>query len=152
TENLQRLGKALYEVNISPANVVLPQYVNTSDLKPRFERAQSVWNDYHRIFGDNIPLKRCTTDYKQWDINFEGVAHYGLVPDFLQDLVNIGMDPDDLSPLFKSAEHFAQMWTKTLDAADAILHPQMYATPRLGGLKLQWFAEDGDQLEETDNI
>jgi hypothetical protein len=57
--------------------------------------------------------------------------------------------------LFKSAEHFAQMWTKTLDAADAIVHPQVYLpSSLLSGDKvlLVWFAEEGDQVEETDDL
>jgi HYR domain/Membrane dipeptidase (Peptidase family M19) len=155
TESLQKIGKALYESKVLHTGL-LPQYVNTSALKPRFERAVTVWNHYHRIFGDNTPLKPCRTGFKEWDINFEGVAHYGLVPDFLQDLTNVGMDPEDLSVLFQSADSFAQMWVKTLNAADAINHPIMHlpAHPVVtrGLLQLEWFAEEGDQLEETDRL
>ena len=76
-----------------------------------------IWDDYQKIFGSNIPLKRCQTGFKQWDINFEGVAHYGLLPDFLQDLANVGLDSRDLSVLFRSAEDFARMWTQSLNAS-----------------------------------
>jgi hypothetical protein len=154
-EALQRIGKALCIAKVLGKGV--PDDVrNSSAMKPRYDRAATVWNHYHRVFGDNLPLKRCRTGYKQWDINFEGVAHYGMIPDFLQDLSNVGVDPDDLSVLFKSAEHFAQMWTRTLDAADALVHPRLNfpVDPiRIGDLlSLDWFGEDGDSVEETDDL
>lgn len=49
---------------------------------------------------------------KKWSINTDGVAHYGLLPDFIQDMKNVGITNKDLSPLFLSAEYFAQMWEK----------------------------------------
>jgi hypothetical protein len=54
------------------------------------------------------------TGPKRWNYNNEGVAHYGLLPDFLQDLKNIGMSPQERSSFFTSAEYFAQMWEKSL--------------------------------------
>ena len=127
----------------------------SSARKPRYDRAVQAWNHYHRTFGENVPLKRAQTGWRQWDFNFEGVAHYGLIPDLLQDMSNVGMDHNDMSVLFQSAEHFAQMWTKTLNAANAMNHPYIYipVIQRLLGtsLHLQWFADEGDQLEETEN-
>lgn len=154
-ESLQRIGNALVKAKV--LGEAVPDNVKySSALKPRYDRAVQVWNHYHRTFGENIPLKRCQTGWKQWDYNFEGVAHYGMIPDMLQDLSNLGMAADDMSVLFKSAEHFAQMWTKSLNAADAINHPAIYIPVRPTvsgrGFELKWFAEDGDQLEETDNL
>jgi hypothetical protein len=93
--------------------------VNDENKWFRFNSHVKVWDDYQKIFGTNTPMKRCAMPLvgKEWDINFEGVAHYGLVPDFLQDLSNVGLNAPDMSPLFLSAEHFAQMWTKALNAA-----------------------------------
>lgn len=154
-ELMQKIGKAVYDSQIAGKGS-LPQYVNTTALKDRFTRAVSVWHHYHRIFGDNTPLKRCRTGYKEWDINLEGVAHYGLVPDFLQDLSNVGLEPSDMSVLFKSAEHFAQMWTKTLNAAEAIHRPQLRTSSypsRDGDLfQVTWYGEAGDRLEMTDRL
>ena len=45
------------------------------------------------------------------------MAHYGLMPDFLQDLRNIGLAPDKLTVLFRSAEDYIQMWEKTQKAS-----------------------------------
>ena len=101
-------------------------------------------------------MTRCETLYKQWDINFEGVAHYGLIPDFLQDLKNVGVANADLSVLFRSAESFARMWTKCLNAADAINHPVMQVTGlsgiSLGQVQIKWYAEDDDVVEQSDGV
>jgi microsomal dipeptidase-like Zn-dependent dipeptidase len=44
------------------------------------------------------------------DINVDGLAHYGMLPDFLQDVRNIGVTPGELAPLFHSAEFFLRLW------------------------------------------
>ncbi|MEH1846895.1 MAG: membrane dipeptidase [Nostoc sp.] len=64
--------------------------------------------------GLNGLLTMAQTGPKKWNYNTEGVAHYGLIPDFLQDLKNIGMTPQERRSLFMSAEYFAQMWEKSL--------------------------------------
>jgi hypothetical protein len=45
------------------------------------------------------------------------MAHYGMLWDFLVDLKNIGMTDTDLNPLYRSAEHYVQTWTKCLPGA-----------------------------------
>ena len=62
--------------------------------------------------GTNQPLRRMRTGNRDWDFNTDGMAHYGLMPDFLQDLRNIGMQPMQLTYLFRSAEDYIQMWEK----------------------------------------
>ena len=47
---------------------------------------------------------------RDYDINLDGVAHYGMLPDFLQDVRNVGLTPEDLSPLFRSANDTIEMW------------------------------------------
>ena len=37
------------------------------------------------------------------------MAHYGMFPDFLQDLKNVGLSAEDLAPLFRSAYDYVQM-------------------------------------------
>lgn len=64
--------------------------------------------------GNNEPLAPARTGNKTWDINFDGVAHYGLLPDFFQDLANVGVSSDDMTPLFLSAENFARTWGRAL--------------------------------------
>ncbi len=47
----------------------------------------------------------------RFDFNTDGMAHIGLLPDFMADLKQV--DPDiDLDPLFRSAETYILMWEK----------------------------------------
>ena len=42
--------------------------------------------------GDNPPLVRDKAGPRRdFDINIDGMAHYGMLPDFLQDLRNVGL-------------------------------------------------------------
>ncbi len=66
---------------------------------------------------NNAPLVRHKDGTRSWDINRDGVAHYGMLPDFLQDLDNVGLTARDATPLFSSAEHLAQVWQKALEVA-----------------------------------
>ena len=78
--------------------------------------------------GDNPPLTRCKIGPRRdFDINIDGMAHYGMLPDLLQDLRNAGMEPADFGPLFRSAEDYVQMWEKCADQAKALLR-----TPQAG--------------------
>jgi hypothetical protein len=118
---LQKLGKSIYLSQIAGGSP-LSDVTNDLGMLARYQDLLTVWTNYQRIFGNNAPLTRCQTgSYKQWDINFEGVAHYGLIPDFLQDLSNDGLQAEDMSVLFHSAEAFAQMWTKCLQGSYAFV-------------------------------
>ena len=60
-------------------------------------------------------LPRGKTGLAEWDYNTDGVAHYGLLPDFL---VHVGQRPGGaavLSNIFGSVEGFARMWEKCLN-------------------------------------
>jgi hypothetical protein len=107
-----KIGKLVYLKKVSGSQI--PPEIEGLN---RYKNLLKVWDDYQKIFGTNTPLKRCQSGSKQWDINFEGVAHYGLLPDLLQDLSNVGLESRDLSVLFRSAEDFARMWTQSLNAS-----------------------------------
>jgi hypothetical protein len=111
----QQIGKAVVRHQLFGEGI--PDYLDSKDKWLRYYQNNDVWSDYQKIFGGNTPMIRCSTDQKEWDINFEGVAHYGLLPDFIQDLANVGLETEDRNVLFRSAEDFAQMWTKTMIAA-----------------------------------
>ncbi len=76
-----------------------------------------VWQSWQSKYGNNQPLRRFKTGNRYWDFNTDGMAHYGLMPDFLQDLRNIGVTPGNLTTLFRSAEDYIQMWEKTEKAS-----------------------------------
>ena len=47
-----------------------------------------------------------------YDFNTEGLAHIGLVPEYVENAVRGGATADDLEPLFRSAEGYVRMWEK----------------------------------------
>jgi hypothetical protein len=73
--------------------------------------------------GPNAPLERSRAGTREWDLNLDGFAHYGLLPDFLQDTANVlrsaGAEKA-LAPLFRSAELYLEMWEKIDARARAI--------------------------------
>jgi microsomal dipeptidase-like Zn-dependent dipeptidase len=64
--------------------------------------------------ADNEPLVPQAIGQRSYDVNTDGLAHYGLVPDMLQDLKNLGVD---LGPLFSSAEGYLRMWEQAWESA-----------------------------------
>ncbi|MFI5133468.1 MAG: hypothetical protein ACHQEB_03985 [Chitinophagales bacterium] len=57
-------------------------------------------------------LQKCVTGNKSWDFNSEGMAHYGLLPDYIESCRKAGMTTAEQNAFFSSAERFAQMWEK----------------------------------------
>ena len=47
---------------------------------------------------------------KIYDFNYDGMAHVGMYPDFINDLKAVGVTDHDLKPLFRSAEAYVCMW------------------------------------------
>jgi hypothetical protein len=74
-------------------------------------RIAAIWKKWQEMKGDNRPLERSTAgERRDFDINIDGVAHYGMLPDFLQDIRNCGLTAEDLAPLFRSAYDYIQVW------------------------------------------
>ena len=72
--------------------------------------------------GDNPPLERNTAGPRRdFDINLDGLAHYGLLPDFLQDMRNQGLDVQDFAPLFRSANDYVEVWAKCEQRSAALM-------------------------------
>lgn len=57
---------------------------------------------------------------RDFDVNLEGMAHYGLLPDFLQDAKNVGLDAQRMAPLFMGAEDYIEMWERAETRAAAL--------------------------------
>jgi len=80
----------------------------TLELVAKIRALQAKWK---QMDGDNIPLKRSKAGPRRdFDINLDGMAHYGMLPDMLQDVRNSGLTAEDLAPLFRSAYDYVQMW------------------------------------------
>jgi hypothetical protein len=74
-------------------------------------KIKAIWDKWQEMNGDNRPLERSKAGARRdFDINIDGMAHYGMLPDFLQDIRNVGLTPQDLAPLFRSAYDYVQMW------------------------------------------
>jgi microsomal dipeptidase-like Zn-dependent dipeptidase len=93
------------------------QTPGTSDRDPArvhelFRLLTPVFQSAKAMDGSNAPLGRSVAGRRDFDINVDGMAHYGLLPDFVQDLRNIGLTEADLDPLFSSAEEYIQVWER----------------------------------------
>ncbi|GAA1568487.1 hypothetical protein GCM10009678_59120 [Actinomadura kijaniata] len=66
---------------------------------------------YRSPVDPGVTLTRQTTGQRTWDVNTEGVAHYGLVPDWIADMRNIAGSEitDDLA---RGAEAYLRMWER----------------------------------------
>jgi hypothetical protein len=77
----------------------------------RIGRISAIWKKWQQMKGNNRPLVRSIAgERRDFDINLDGMAHYGMLPDFLQDICNSGLNPQDLVPLFRSAYDYVEMW------------------------------------------
>ncbi len=85
-----------------------------NQVKPDFDTwVGKSYNNWINKTPNNEPLRRYITGNRYWDYNLDGLAHFGLVPDMIQDLKNIGLSSVQLNPLFKSVEDYLKMWEKT---------------------------------------
>jgi hypothetical protein len=70
------------------------------------------------------PLQRSTAGpVREFDYNLDGLAHYGMLPDMLQDLKNVMLPQGVLDNVFLSAEEYLQVWERSRAAAATIPHP-----------------------------
>jgi len=69
----------------------------------------SVQYPFSAQFGP-AKFDRASAGSRTFDYNFDGMAHYGLLPDFIEDLENVGLNNGELSYLFDSAEAYVSMW------------------------------------------
>lgn len=73
--------------------------------------------------GTNKPLTRSMAGpHRDFDFNLDGLAHYGMLPDMLQDLKNVGFPPAQMISLFSSAERYLQVWQRSVDVGAALPH------------------------------
>jgi microsomal dipeptidase-like Zn-dependent dipeptidase len=55
-----------------------------------------------------------------WDFNLDGLAHMGLYPDLFQDMRNVGVSFEQMTPLFNAAEEYVRMWERACASANVI--------------------------------
>ncbi len=62
------------------------------------------------MYRTDMIFRKARAGSREFDFNTDGLAHIGLLPDFLRDLVHVGMTDAQMDPLFSSAEAFLRMW------------------------------------------
>ncbi|MGY1577882.1 galactose-binding domain-containing protein [Streptomyces sp. MN13] len=63
---------------------------------------------FRSVDGGSL-IDRQTTGERTWDLNTDGAAHYGLVPDWIEDIRQVG-GQDVVDDLFRGAESYLGTW------------------------------------------
>lgn len=67
-----------------------------------------------------VQLHRDRLGNRTFDINTDGFAHIGMMPDFVEELRVMGITDEELQPLLHSAEGYIRMWESAEEAAKSI--------------------------------
>ncbi|MFF3333863.1 discoidin domain-containing protein [Streptomyces sp. NPDC002888] len=72
------------------------------------DAAHKVTYPFKSVDGGSV-IDRQTTGQRTWDLNTDGAAHYGLVPDWIEDIRLVG-GQDVVDDLFRGAESYLGTW------------------------------------------
>ncbi|MET8586372.1 discoidin domain-containing protein [Streptomyces collinus] len=75
------------------------------------DTANPVRYPFRSVDGGSL-IDRQTTGRRTWDLNTDGAAHYGLVPDWIEDIRRVG-GQDVVDDLFRGAESYLGTWGAT---------------------------------------
>jgi hypothetical protein len=89
-------------------------------IREVFAKVRPIYLQFSAMHGNNSPLTRFVLGVRDYDINTDGVAHIGMLPDFLQDLRNVGVSAEAVRGLFRSAEDYVSMWERIEEARSRI--------------------------------
>ncbi len=75
------------------------------------------WNEQtsNRPGAQMYPLKRWLNRLAGWDFNLDGFKHVGMYPDLLQDMRNVGVQWEQMGPLFHGSNDFIETWRKSVE-------------------------------------
>lgn len=85
-------------------------------VKALYPKVKRVWDKFQEMKrGAGEALERSTAGTREFDFNIDGLAHYGMLPDMLQDAFNqlqghTGGAVRDLHVLMRSAEDYIRAW------------------------------------------
>lgn len=108
-----RFERAAYEAFPTPPR--------QGKVDPRLPFVKKVVDAWLRMQGGNRPMHKYVVRGldghgrpidRDFDVNLEGMAHYGLLPDYLQDAKNVGLDEQSLASLFMGAEDYIELWER----------------------------------------
>jgi hypothetical protein len=81
---------------------------------PRSDAAAHPLRYPFRSYDGKVTFRRERTGQRTFDLNRDGVAHYGLMPDLLADTQHAPGGSRALSLLFSSAEAYLEMWQRAV--------------------------------------
>lgn len=79
---------------------------------PRADAAERPLQYPFRSYDGRVVFERQVTGERVYDLNADGVAHYGLYPDFLADLQASPGGEQAMKYLFRSAEAYLRAWER----------------------------------------
>jgi hypothetical protein len=74
------------KTNTLPESLIIHDEGGRRETRNMYARVFNVWNLWKAKTGTNEPLRRHITGNRYWDFNLDGLAHYGLMPDLIQDM------------------------------------------------------------------
>ena len=80
--------------------------------KPREDAAENPLLYPFTSYDGRVTFERQVTGERVYDLNLDGVAHYGLYPDFLEDMRRTEGGEEALEYVFRSAEAYLQAWER----------------------------------------
>jgi len=103
------------------------------DLVQGISDIRVLWERVKKPESTAPPLQRSTAGpMRDFDYNLDGLGHYGMLPDMLQDMKNVGMPAERFTSFFASAERYIQVWERCAALAKTIPHPPV-TPPDPGG-------------------
>jgi microsomal dipeptidase-like Zn-dependent dipeptidase len=91
-----------------------------SRLAPLTHDARPIQYGKDIIPGMKKAIERALVGKRSYDLNVDGLAHYGMVPDFLVDIALQSGGWDAVAPMFRSAQAVLTTWQTCLDRSPGI--------------------------------
>jgi microsomal dipeptidase-like Zn-dependent dipeptidase len=66
-----------------------------------------------------ISMDRSRIGERSFDINADGMAHVGMLPDFIEELMSVGVSMSELDSLMRSAHGYVSLWDRAVRRAGA---------------------------------
>ena len=79
---------------------------------PRADAAERPLKYPFKSYDGRVVFERQVSGERVFDLNTDGVAHYGLYPDYLADLQQLPGGEEAMKYLFRSAEAYLQVWER----------------------------------------
>lgn len=86
---------------------------------PREDAAANPLPYPFKSYDGRVSFDRQRTGDRVFDLNVDGVAHYGLYPDFIADMQRMPGGDEALVYLFRSAEAYLQIWERSVEVSEA---------------------------------